>query len=188
MKSLFKGEYRMKLIEELIDNSGFCTTIGITEQKYNELHKKAVELDFTKAKDRAFIIECFVHEVEHFYLLKWNDFIKTDNVSEELYKRVENIIHSVEIVYSSDINNFYFYFDEDFFGQNHPYDCELFDEEDVLEIISSSWELSSMFMTEEQKRTAAEKVVVNKVKEITEKTAFLQELYNKLPELLSKTQ
>lgn len=176
----------MNKLEQLFYDNGFATQSDLSDLAIEELTDRANETDLSIPENRKDLIEDFSLEVEHFHLDKIENHFPKNNMEESIFDKLEYLIQFVEISYVANKNGFEYYFEENNFKVNYPYNKDFYNENSILKIVSSHWELSSMFMNEDQKKESAKRLLEEKVKTITEQTNFLDELYKKLPEILAE--
>lgn len=175
----------MSKLEQLFFDNGFRTESDLTDLAMEELVERANNADLTIPENRKDLIEDFSLEVEHFHLSNIESYFPKNEMDKIIFDKLEYLIQFVEISYVANKNTFDFYFDENNFNVNYPYNKDFYNEESVLKVVSPHWELSSMFMNEGQKKENAKKLLEEKVKTITEQTNFSEELYKHLPEILA---
>ncbi|MCK2000577.1 hypothetical protein MZM54_04100 [[Brevibacterium] frigoritolerans] len=178
---------KMDVLEDFFGKSDFSLGENINNEGTAFLIEKAIKLDFSNSEHRKEFIKNVELEFEHFYLKNWeNHFNYHENMDDNLWEKIEAVFKSVAIIYKNKEHCFFYEFDEEYFDQIYPIATRLQDEDEVLEFISPTWSLSTIFMSEEGKEVEAEQLLIREVKKVVNKTKLLEKLYTELPDLFNE--
>ncbi|MGN5651002.1 hypothetical protein [Bacillus sp. Brlt_9] len=112
------------------------------------LLKEERVIDFRNKETKKIILSAFCKKVEVFFLKGWEKFFPvSENESEETKALIQDLLHAVDIKYSSDTGELFCKTNESYIVSRSIHNTYL-ERDDVLELIIPSWGAVKYFIAE----------------------------------------
>jgi hypothetical protein len=150
-----KDEF-MRQVELLYERTGIYALVPPFKSDFEYvvslLLKEEQVVDFRNEETRNLILSAYCNKVECFFLKGWEKFFPvSENVSEEMKALIQDLLHAVDIKYSSDRGELFCKTSKSYIVTRVRLNTFM-ERDDVLEIIIPSWEAVKYFIEEGQRK------------------------------------